>query len=261
MTMNYLLRNKAKSGRQKFLRTALLIFIFLIALLVFAPDLFGKNLRRVASPLWALKENILNNTSLGASFKSKSALLAQNEDLLQKLREANASLASYNELEAENQEMRKVLGALGGRESVWAEVIVRPPLSLYDTFVVKIYSDDVRPMQKVLAYGATLIGEVSEVDGGTALIRLYSAPGNHFEAVLEASGQQVEVAGTGSGNFVFEVPKAIVVGIDEKVFFSGTKNVIGTVRAIEEKSSDSFKTIYLRSPINIYQLRAVQILI
>jgi cell shape-determining protein MreC len=259
--MNYLLRNKPKSGRQKFLRTALLLFVFLIVLSAFAPDLISRNLRIMVSPFWALKENIVNNNSLGASYKSKAALLAQNEDLLEKLRETNASLASYNQLEAENQEMRKALGALGGRKAVWAEVIVRPPLSLYDTFVVKIYSNDVRPLQKVLAYGATLIGEISEVDGSTALVRLYSAPGNHFEAVLESSGQQIEVTGTGSGNFIFEVPKAIEVKMDEKVFFNGTKNVIGSVRAIEEESSDSFKTVHLKSPINIYQLMAVQILI
>lgn len=261
MTMNYLLKNKPASGRQKFLRTALLLLVFLVALSVFAPNFFGTTLRKIASPFWTLKENILRNTSLGVNFKSKSALLAQNEDLLEKLREANASLASYYALEAQNQEMRKALGALDGRKAVWADVIVRPPLSLYDTFVVKIFSDDVRPLQKVLAYGATLIGEVSEVVGNTALIRLYSAPGNHFEAVLEASGQQVEVLGTGSGNFVFEVPKAIEISIGEKVFFAGTQNVIGTVGSIEEKASDSFKRIHLASPINIYQLKAVQILL
>lgn len=261
MIMNYLLRSKPPSGRQKFLRTAFIILVFLIALSIFAPNFFSNNLRRIASPFWSLKENFLKNTSLGANFKSKAALIAQNEELLARLREANASLAAYGLLEAENEEMRKALGALGDRRAVWAEVLVRPPISLYDTFVVKINTSEVKPLLKVLAYGSTLIGEVSEVGESIALVRLYSAPGNQFEAILETSGEQVEVTGTGSGNFVFEVPKTINITLGEKVFFAGSKNVIGTARAIEEKPSDSFKTIHIKSPINLYQLKAVQILL
>lgn len=260
MTMNYLQNDRNKENKLRFFRNVFILLVAAMILSIFFPNLTGSYLRKIALPVWASKERVAD-VGVFSRIRSKASILSENEDLKSKLVEIRLALLVNESLKKENEEMRETLDALRGKNAIWADVIARPPVSAYDTFVVKTGSTIPKVGFEALAYGTVLIGEIVEADKSTSLVRLYSASGNSYQATIEPSRETIEIKGSGAGSFESRIPKAVKVAINDKVYFLGNSKLLGTVAHIEETSSDSFKTIYIQSPINIYKLKAVQIVI
>lgn len=260
MTMSYLLKNRTEK-KSPFFRNFILIIFLGILLNSFFANSISRLTRNLFSPLWKIKESIFQSDSLEGTFRTQSSIIAENEKLETELARAKLDLLSFDALRKENEAMRQALGALSNKEVVWADIIARPPVSLYDTFVITHQSTKLVLGQKVLAYGTIPIGEVVEVGKSTALVRLYSASGNKFSVLLGGSGETAEVLGVGGGNFEIRIPKSVPVKVSDKIHLPGSTNVLGIVEAVLEQDSDSFKTVFVRSPVNIFKITAVEILI
>jgi cell shape-determining protein MreC len=260
MIMSYLLKNRSEK-KSSFFRNFLLIVFLGILLNSFFANPISSLTRNIFSPFWKIKEKVFRSDSLEGAFRTKKSIIAENERIEAELARAKLDLLSFDALQKENSEMRQALGALLNRESVWTNIIARPPVSLYDTFVVAHQSNKLVLGQKALAYGAIPVGEVVEVGKNTALVRLYSASGNRFPVLLGGSSETVEIVGVGGGNFEIRVPKSVPIAVSDKIHLPGSTSVLGVVEAVEEQESDSFKTVFVRSPVNIFKITAVEILI
>jgi cell shape-determining protein MreC len=260
--MSYLQRNEKNNKRGRFMRNAIFLVLILVLLSLIFPN-FGSSLTRKAFyPLWAIKMKVLQGNSIETVLKSKNALIAENRRLEDLVVRGKLQMMTIEEMREENRDLREILNNLDTREAVNADILARPPISAYDTFVISAGRlSALETGQEVLAYGEVPVGEVAEVEERSALVRLYSAPGNSFQATLSKNSEPIELRGKGAGNFEAKVPKSIEVEKGDKILFGGTTKILGVVEEIESKEVDSFKTLYVKSPINIFKLKMVQVLL
>lgn len=170
-------------------------------------------------------------------------------------------LLDRNILFEENQELQEALGRTRYESSIMANVLSRPPVSLYDTLVVDVgREDDIKVGDTALSFESIPIGEIIEVDRRTSLLKLYSSAGSKIQAVFANSKSEVEIVGVGGGNFRSKIPKDVEILIGEEVITPGQSWIIGIVESVSEKETDSFKDVFIKGPVNIFKIRKVEII-
>ena len=236
---------------------ALVVLIVLVVLVV----LFRVPISGV---LWqALSPVLRARDSLG---------LSQTADLRAELASNAAALADRDALYRENLELKAILGRpapLGlpsGAGRVLAAVIERPPGIPYDTLGIDAgTAQGVAPDNLVSAGGGALIGKVSEAYAHTARVVLFSAPSEGHEALLISKNAQsaavpLSVEGQGGGSMVASVPAGTSVVAGDIIVFPGIAGgLTGEVSAVDVKESESFVTIYLHLPVNLFEIRYVEV--
>lgn len=188
-------------------------------------------------------------------------------DLKAQLALTTAALADRDLLAEENMQLRQELGRLpgqgtAGRKVLLAGVLQSPPGTPYDTLLLDAGSSlGVSAGQRVFA-GNVAIGEVDAVYGNTSRAVLYSAPGRSYQALLTTTAGAVPVAveGQGAGSMQAQVPQGTEAAVGDNVVFAGvTGGLAARVSAVSAPAGESFKTLYLRLPVNIFELRYVYI--
>ncbi len=228
------------------------LMVVLLCVLVLAAAIFRTAL---ASALWrGLSPVIAWRDGFGST--NTAQLRAQ-------LASTTAALADRDHLAAENAQLRAQLGRNDAHGQIVAGVLVRPPGTPYDTLVVDAGRvEGVAPGDRVVA-GALGIGVVDEVYADSSRVVLYSAPGQSYDALLEASSTAVVplvVEGQGAGSLSARVPAGTQVHTGDRVAFPGLNGALaGAVVAVSGTDTDTFKTIYLRLPIDPFALQFVYI--
>lgn len=225
--------------------------LILAALLVLVAILFrgalGGALWYVAGPVVAWR----NSFSAGEVADLQAALAS-----------TSAALADRDRLAAENTQLRAELGRAGGAREVAAKVIVRPPGTPYDTLMLDVGAANGVAVGQEVRAGALSIGVVDEVYGDTARAALYSAPGQSYQATVVTKTATVPAAleGQGGGSMVARIPAASDVRVGDRVEFPGLSGgIVGSVAAVNGNTTDTFTTIYVRLPVNIFELQYVYI--
>jgi hypothetical protein len=132
--------------------------------------------------------------------------------------------------------------------------------------------------QKVFALGNISIGYIAEVYANSSKVVLFSNPGEKTEVVIslgslndsqngtlpidEQNGRDVfmQLVGRGGGNFEIVLPKSIILPNGTEAVLPGiTPYVLGTVQATLSDSRDSFQKALLSIPINIQELKFVEV--
>jgi len=182
------------------------------------------------------------------------------------LASTSALVADRNVLKAENMMLKARLGrvALEG-QILLAGVLMAPPASAYDTLVIDAGSaQGVAVGQNVSAGGSTIIGTVTDVSSDTAHVTLLSAPGTTHDAlVMGKSGSTlpISIAGQGGGSFSGQLPTGSAVEPGDSVVFAGVAGqFVAQVVAVDQKPGESFVTIYMHMPVNIFELRFVEVI-
>lgn len=178
------------------------------------------------------------------------------------LASTTAALADRNALADENAHLLAELGRSSGVRSIAAGVLLAPPGTPYDTLVVDAGSaQGVLPGAQVRA-GALAIGTIDEVYANSSRVTLYSSPGQSYSATLitKDTSLPITVEGQGAGSMQARVPAATTVAVGDRVEFPGLGGpMAGTITGIVGSDTDTFKTIYLSLPVNVYALRYVYI--
>ena len=227
------------------------LLLILAALVVLVCILFRGALSgalwRIASPVVAWR----NSFSAGEVARLRAELAS-----------TTAALADRETLAKENAPLRAELGRSGGAREVVAAVLMHPPGTPYDTLVLDAGSSQgIRAGQEVRV-GALSVGVIDEVYGDRSRATLYSAPGQSYQATLTTHSASLPVAleGQGGGSMEARVPSATDVHVGDTVEFPGLSGAIaGAVSAVEGRSTDTFKTVYVRLPVNIFQVQYVYI--
>jgi len=183
------------------------------------------------------------------------------------LASTSALLADRDVLRAENAMLKAHLGRAGVEGSViLAGVIMAPPASTYDTLVIDAgAAQGVAVGQYVSAGGSTVIGTVTDVSSDSAHVTLLSAPGTTHDALVMSnqSGKTlpISIAGQGGGSFSGQLPSGSMVATGDSVVFAGVAGqFVAQVVAVERRVGESFVTLYMHMPVNIFELRFVEVI-
>ena len=183
------------------------------------------------------------------------------------LASTSAALADRDILRTENAMLKARLGRISAEGQVLlAGVLLAPPATAYDTLVIDAGSaQGVAVGQNVSAGGSTVIGSVTDVTNDTARVTLLSAPGTTHDALVvskhSGSALPISIAGQGGGSFSGQLPSGSAVAPGDSVVFAGVSGqFVAQVVAVDQKPGESFVTIYMHMPVNIFELRFVEII-
>lgn len=196
-----------------------------------------------------------------ALLESKQSLLRENELLQSQILELEARIAERNIFARENEELKKVLGRAEGNTFTLAAVLSKPPKSAYDTLLIDGgESAGIVKGHGVFAHGRIPIGVVEEVYNRSALVRLYSSPGEKTDVRLLPLGVDVTLTGRGGGAFSATIPHDIELTSETTAVSIGlTQSIIAQFEKVTSDSRDVAQTALFASPLNISELSFVQI--
>jgi cell shape-determining protein MreC len=241
---------RVKTRRRKVPGLFLLLFaIFLIVVLTFWRQPVSALVVKLLTPLFYVREELAKSTVA---------------ELRSELASTTAKLADRDQLYAENQELKLLLGRSNTSRETLAAVLMRPPATPYDTLLIDIGSKQgVAVGQMVFAGGKSAVGDISEVFENSARVSLFSAPSRSFEALVQqASGKTLAVAfsGQGAGSFVGQVPAGSGVSVGDTVVVPGMQSAyLGEIAHIDAPDGSSFETLYVQLPVNVFMLRFVEV--
>lgn len=271
MKMNYLLDNKTifKNRQRQGGNLPPVIILFIIIFLLVLGGVLFRPLSNFF--LGGTGQIFWLNTKIGQSFsltldflQTKKTLVHENENLKNSLSEARRDLF----IAQNNLDRLVALNSILPRPNVvddfvLATVVATPGFLPYDVFLVNINEDNLFEVtigNKVRQSGSFGLGEVVAVSGRTAKVKLYSSAGTRLRAFVGPDNVPAIIYGRGGGNFTITLPRVIEVPIHSNVYLQGEPDkIIGIVETVTQQPENPSQIIYVKTPINIYNLRWVEI--
>ena len=106
-----------------------------------------------------------------------------------------------------------------------------------------------------------VIGEIESVFSKTTKVLLYSFPNESLDVAVGFHKILGKAKGKGGGNFEVKFPREVLIEKGDVVVLPEMSlAVLGIVESISTIPEDPLQTILFRLPVNIFQLRWVQIL-
>lgn len=260
---------KSHRAKKKFEKLFLIGVGFLIV--IAAVFYFRNQIRNLLSgafqslsvPIWRSGDGMDSGLSGVVSwFKSKQSLFEDNRILIERVRELEASLVDREIIQAENSELKEILNRKPAEENlILGAILAKPNKSPYDSLVVDLGAEAGLVVgNRVFAYGDILIGQVSEVYDETSKVELFSTPGYKMEAVLSEVNVFLGMTGRGGGSFEISVPRNMPIEIGQDVFTAGIRPYpLGTIKEIISDERDPIQKALIQSPVNIFELRFVEV--
>jgi len=261
--MNYLLNKKIK--RNKYF--IYLFFIIALFILVYFRSGIFYGLSYISHivfrPVLILRNSISEKlSSLGSYFYFKNFLFLENEDLKMKLFEQESRISNYNSILDENLKIKEILERkVENKVMILASILSKPNQSLYDSIIIDVgEKDGIILGQKVFAFGNIPIGSISLVYSNTSKVVLYSSPKEEVEVVVSGYDTFMKIVGRGGGNFEMILPRDFILEEGTEVVLPGiTPYTVGIVKTIISDSRDAFQKALLISPVNIQELKFVEV--
>lgn len=199
--------------------------------------------------------------SVGFALADKGRLQKENDDLREAVDNLKGNIENLEMLRKENEDLKIILGRQPDKK-ILANIILAPPETMYDTFLVDAGSSEgVEAGMNVITPGYIFLGHVTEVSEHESKIGLISNFGQETNVYLENSGMTAIMSGRGAEMMSVSLPKDAPVAVGERIFtISHTPYLVGFVEKVEHKSSDFFQTLISRTPLNIWYLRSVLII-
>ncbi len=261
--MSYLLDKKIK--RKKTSNIILGVFVLLFIIYFRSPIFRGLSYAShiIFRPVLVLGNGIKSSTAnFFGSFAFKSSLIKENENLKAQINESEADRANYASVLDENIKLKETLGRKKENINfILSAILTKPNRSLYDTLIIDAGENQgVSINKKVFALGNVPIGYVAEVYPSSAKVILYSNPSEQTEVVVSGRDVYMEAMGRGGGNFEMILPRDFVLENGSEVVLPGmTSYVLGVVKTIISDPRDSYQKALLVSPVNIQQLKFVEV--
>lgn len=258
--MTYLQRSSELQQRRR--RNFLFIGIFVVIMLlgVVFRDFSANVIHGIAYPLNKVTHFVFTPIkNVGYYFYSKPKLVAQNTELENEKKFLQIELLTAKTLIQENKELRTILDMREPdvNESI-AEIVLTPPFSPYDTFVIRADQGQFSVGQSVFARNV-FIGRIIEIHNKNAIVKLSSTPG-HTTPVKINDQIIAEAEGQGGLSFKINIPKDAEVVIGDPIYSMEYNNsIIGFVSAIDSVETSSFKTVLFQYPFNFSEITFVQI--
>jgi len=241
--------------------------VLIVALYLWGFGLLGWLFRPVAVILSPISEG--NNfiarglSNFGSFWQNKKNLIEENRQLKQENLDLKLNSIHSQSLIKENFDLKKMLGRTDKAERpIVAQVIFTPNLVLNDSLILDAGGDNAtRPVRvgDFVVYNNILLGQIVEVFPAKSKAKLLSA---YSELPIAIGDKNIPAVAKGlsSGSFSISLPKDVVIKKGDNIIVPAWNNYfIGQVEVITKKTSDPFQTILFRSPINIVQLKWLEI--
>jgi cell shape-determining protein MreC len=261
--MSYLQDRKQKRKRT-FLIVTFVLFLFV---LFYFRSPISSGFSYVAHSIF--KPVLKGGNSIGSKFSSmtayfitKASLEQENESLELRLREQEALLSNYNTVLSENNSLKETLGRMGERRDlVVGAILSKPNRSPYDTLIIDIgENQNIETGDLVFALGNVPVGRIGEVYRSTSKVVLFSTSKEKTEVIISGQNAFAEIVGRGGGNFEMTLPRDFVVGEGVEVVLPGiTPYIVAKVKTVISDPRDSFSKALLVSPVNIFELKFVEV--
>ena len=249
--------------RRKIIRNVIGFSIFFILSALGVLSLSGKLFNYIGRPIWETEQSITRVFyNINYLLHTKTSLSNENKKLVEENSNARLLMIDYQILKNENNELKEILGRLPvGNNFILGNILTKPNHSPYDTIIIDIGSDDgIKEGSQVYSNGNIPIGNISKIYNKTSLVSLYTNPGQKTEGFIDGTNASVELVGRGGGNFEMIIPIELSVEKGTIVFFPGsTSLVIALVDEIISEPTDPFKKVILSSPVNVQNLKWVQV--
>ncbi|MDO8548465.1 MAG: rod shape-determining protein MreC [bacterium] len=190
----------------------------------------------------------------------------ENAALRAELASTTAALADRTVLYRENLLLKAQFGRDATAHVVLASVLMRPPGTPYDTLIIDAGTGEgVTQGALVSAGGNAYIGTVSDVYTSTSRVTLFSAPGVTYNALVLLSAEAgksipISLVGEGAGSMSAQVPSATAVSEGDTVVVPGISTAFaGVVAHIERPAGESFETLYVHLPVDLFSLQFVEV--
>ena len=268
--MSYLQDKKVQ--RNKIFKITLGVVVFLI-LFYFRVSIFN-GLSYISQgffrPILVIGNNVGEKfKSVGLYFVSKNSLFSENEKLKTQISESAADRANYASVVAENASLKETLGRKDIKANmILAAILSKPNQSLYDTLTIDAgTAQRIKTGNTVFAFGNIPIGRVDSVYENLSKVILFSNAGEktqgvvtHAEAGQAGKDTFVEVVGRGGGNFEMILPRDLTLVKGDQVVLPGiSPYVLAVVQTIISDPRDPFTKALLVSPVNIQELKFVEV--
>lgn len=257
--MTYLQRSSEKNTRRKrnllFVGIAILILLFGVIFRNFSANVMHTVLYPVTKTANFIFSPIKN---LGYYFYSKPKLVAQNTELENEKKFLQIELLATQSVKKENAELRSILEMRErNQKEVVAEIILTPPFSPYDTFVIR--TDEQVAVGQSVFIRNTLVGKITEIHKKSAVVTLYSTAGHKIPVRINDT-VVAEAEGQGGLAFNISIPKDLAVSEGDLIYSMEHGNsIIGIVDNIEVIEKNSFKVVHFQYPFNFSETNFVQI--
>ncbi len=259
--MSYLLDKKAKRKKVWGIVSFAILFVFLFYFN--APVFYGLSYvsNIVFRPFLIFGVNVGNKLdSLSAYFASKESLTQKISDLNLELAFSQARVSNYDTILQENEKLKEIFGRKKEETTmILAVILSKPNRSLYDTLLIDAGSrQGVSTGDLVYALGNVPIGRVEVVYDNSAKVILFSSSGEKMEVIVGETF--FELVGRGGGNFEMILPRGTALVKGNSAVLPGLDaSVVGVVETIISDPRDSFQKVLLISPVNIQELKFVEI--
>lgn len=278
MPTNFRQERMVKEQRQKIYGA--LFLILLVIIFGRGPILggIGRLGHFVGLPFWR-SANVVEAQG-GAALdltRSRTSLLEENAALKSRIELSDLQSKSYEAVLAENLHLKELMGRTGREQSILARVLSRPPLEVYDTFVIDVGADDgVVLGALVFGKGSFVIGSVTRVMDRSAVVTLASAPGetrtvmvaetsfgDKFATSSDATlreDHELIFTGIGGGGFRTQVPKQLHIATGTIMALPTlTPSFLGIITSEFVPEDGSLKEIYGTLPFGINSLEWVKV--
>lgn len=250
---------KSRKDKKSFFRffIVILIIIFLI-FNYFKWKPLHKVTLLMSGPILNIKEVVLKPFSnISFFFFSKQKIEKENQLLKRENLNLKIEVLSniilkkeYNDLLFQKEEKFE--------DSLLAKVILKPPFSSFDNFVLGGKFDEFKIGQKIY-YQNVILGEIVEIRDNIAIAKLYSASGSKIPAKL-IDGNQFEVFGKGSGQYEMILPKDVEIKEGDPIIYPENEIILlGVINKITSTSDDLFKKALFNIPIDFKDINYVSI--
>ena len=195
-------------------------------------------------------------------FISKNSLYLQNQNLQSKVTEDETRMSNYNSILAENINLKEILGRKGEKTvMILAAILSKPNQSLYNTLVIDTgINKDIKVGNIVFALGNVPIGRIAETYLNSSKVVLFSNAGEKTQIVISGKDIFLEVTGRGEGNFEMIMPQDFTLVKGDQVVLPGiVPYVLGIVETVIFDLRDPFVKALLVSPVNIQELKFVEV--
>lgn len=254
--MNYDRKSKKLST---FVKIVLVLAIIVLLIDLFLPKVFSSVFTRLTVPFWNLERTV----EYDGYFVSVKSLIEENRNLKATIAKNDLIYKEANLLKDDNAELKKIVDNKGVHLAtrVIADVIKKPPFSIYDTYIVASGKDaGVLVGDIVYALENVPIGKIEEVNGNTSKVKLFSSPGEKYDVFVGKNKLEAQAIGRGGGTFEVSMPRDVAVAEGDYVTVPDLPgSFLGIVRKIDSIPSNPFSTVLFSQPVNIYELDRVEI--
>ncbi len=243
-----------------------LVIILVSVLGSFARDLLSGPVIFFTKPLWQGSDNLGTFLSVQASGlgQTRQALLFENKNLREEVNKFKNLLLAKKNVEADNNKLRAILGRAGETEKpLVARVIFLPNFVPYNNLLLDIGQKNcTRPFKVgdlVVADGVVLVGKIVSIDDEYSKVKLLSAE-TKLAVIIGDKNVPGLAVGSGAGNFTISLPKDTPIFVGDRVRVPLLNNyLIGLVGHIEKVASRPTQTVLVRTPVNLFQLKWLEI--